>query len=168
MYCDKSIAFHGKNDLFKKAASSWSMDERDFMESPASYSVLCQAGLPLNSLYDRLANASESGRRRHSHVLAVIFNGILGAERVRNAGASVADDSHARSGTASLEAPPTDTLSLAETELVLLKGANQDSAKEKEQTTPEGMNAPSNVKRVWIKCQAWDACAIGSLPGFPV
>jgi ribosomal biogenesis protein LAS1 len=169
VHCDKSIAFHGKNDLSKKAASNWTKYERDFMESPTSYSVLCQAGLPLNSLCDRFANASEPGHRRHSHGLAVMFNGILGVGRVPNVGASAADDSHARGGTASSDAPPTNKLSLADMELVLSDGASQDSAKEKEQTSDsEAMNVSTNVKTVWTKCQAWDECAIGSLPGHPV
>jgi ribosomal biogenesis protein LAS1 len=169
VHFDTSITFHSKNNLSKKAASSWAMDEGDFMESPASYSVLCQAGLPLNSLCDRFADASESGHRRHSHALAVMFNGILGVERVPTAGMSAGDDSHARTDFALLEAPTTDNLSLAEMELVLSNGAGQDSAKEKGQTTETaGMNVPSNVKSVWTKCQSWDACAIGSLPGHPV
>lgn len=163
---------NGKTNLSKKSQSRWTRDERNFLESPAPVSVLVSYGLPLRSLRDRLAPADKSGIGQYSDALRVMLNGIIGDGAISKEGPAdtVTPGNPKIDATASLTA----TLSLDAMKRML---SNRDKDKEPgndggiqatEASTVSKQTAADEVETVWTKCQTWEECAIGSLPGYPV
>jgi ribosomal biogenesis protein LAS1 len=171
---DKSVALCGKQDLCQKCSVKWTKTERDFMESPAPYSVLSRAGLPLNSLCDRCLGAGQPGIKNGSHALGVIFSGILGGHKVSNFGVPISNDD------AQSQWPEEDTKETTTPSVLSLDDLGQMVACDANQEGAEGSTQASNavegetsvpskiVNSAWSRCTTWDACAIGSLPGRPV
>ncbi|KAL3800803.1 hypothetical protein HJC23_001640 [Cyclotella cryptica] len=111
-------------DLKKKGRRKWTFEEQFFMECPVPYLLLREAGIPLNSVCDRLMShvggvPKKQGEHQNDVVMELlsIFERILGKERIIfNVGYT----------------------SVAE-------AANCNA---------------------WTLCKSWDACAIGTMPGF--
>ena len=121
-------------------------------DSLASYAELRQAGLPLNSLCDRLEDIIDSDGGslplavgRFVKDLIELFITVLGNERCRNHGVDFSSN----------ESPSTSI---------------PNNTKDDKSQTDKSKNNDKNTKPVrkkprWIKCKTWDRCAIGSLPG---
>ena len=172
LHHDKSVASYGKQDLSKKSSAKWIKAERDFMESPAPYSVLSRVGLPLNSLCDRFLVAGKSCLTKSSHALGIMFSDILGDQKVSNFGISISNG-NARPPRPE-EATTTETTTPATLSLNEQTLTDRNDQKAAKVNSPcldaaEGEVSPFNaVKSAWSRCTTWDTCAIGSLPGRPV
>lgn len=161
-------------DLKKRGRKKWTTAQRLYMQSPLEYLYLHKTvGLPLNSVCDRLllyrqqlgdsfdatALSSKTITNTNSTTLAVVqlhqhIESVIGKkERIVFMG--LYDDD----------------------EVVGHAAVNDDGSNEtlissdKDKGSPPPLQAlPSTGTRTikpWTLCKGWDACAIGTLPGFP-
>lgn len=169
MHNDVSVALYRKQDLSKKSPLTWTKAEREFLESPAPYSVLAQAGLPLNSLCDRCIETSKADLPSGSHALSAILNDILGDQRASNHGIPIAEFPQEAEQLEATSATKPATLSLDEMEMMLNEDTNEVTGEESKpnmnSTQDETAVLSTNAKNRWTQCSDWDPCAIGSLPG---
>ncbi|KAL7518419.1 hypothetical protein ACHAWX_003246 [Stephanocyclus meneghinianus] len=121
-------------DLKKKGRRKWTYGEQYFMQKPVPYTLLRDAGMPLNSVCDRLMSHVEGAHKKKGGQnkdivmkLLFFFESVLGRERI-----------------ISFVSRP---------------------------SVPEATNSDANTglsdMKPWTLCKSWDACAIGTMPGFP-
>jgi ribosomal biogenesis protein LAS1 len=148
MHLDRSVALIGKAeaeneeiscpiDLKKKGRKKWSSEDQQFVQSPLSYKLLQSRAVPLNSVCDRL----------HTHIGGPF---------------DVPDD---QSNNAVMEL-------LVYFQRIL--GNDRMLHGISKQCHDESIKAPAADKddtqshvAPWTLCKSWDACAIGTMPGFP-
>jgi hypothetical protein len=169
------VCIYTKNDgrsshLNEKPELRWTDEEKAFMQSPAPLKTLKMARLPLNSLCDRCSVHLNDGDvdvslRGTTWELAALLNTILGSERIANCGLG-----RTRRGSfTSRGLPPTkdllpkvptakNNLSLNDMEAIL---ADDNAPQEQSQPSEQASGKPVS----WVLVDAWDDCAIGSLPG---
>jgi ribosomal biogenesis protein LAS1 len=145
-----------------------------------------QMHYPLNVLCDRCSLRSGHVRARHHAASLEVFDilvGILGQNRVKNCG--IQDCSlllsnpecaapetyklHFNLNTAndSMSGPSHGKmLSLAAMEAMLADGDKKGEEKV-DAAFGEKENRQYRPRSTWVRCVSWDACSIGSLPGFP-
>ena len=124
----------GSVDLKKKGRRKWTPLETHFMQSFLPYPLLCNIGVPLNSVCDRLLShlggepkISDKQSTDIVTELLLLYEAILGKERV-------------------------------------LFGISEPSIEDTDDTCDARTN---NDLKPWTLCKSWDACAIGTMPGFP-
>ena len=142
--------------------------------------------LPLNSLCDRCSDRNTGDGDVHcstSTRLAALFADILGTERTPCHGVALASgevsnkrtvdktQAQANGGTMSL-ATKSGSFSLEDMERLLDEShspteSNTVSVKEVERNGNCTV-APRKPRSTWIRCESWDPCTIGTLPGFPI
>jgi len=159
-----------KNDLSRKTRADYTDQEKEFLKSSVPLSTAKDALLPLNSLCDRLEEVKcTSQLRRFSAQIAAKLSTILGSERCRTHGinlneltANSDDRGPIQQTAASSVCPQAEKKQMTLDEMESILNMNDDPSRDQATTS-----RPSKRPR-WIKCKSWDACAIGSLPGYPV
>ena len=150
-------------NLRRKPLATYTEDETNFLESDAPWEALSQANLPLNSLCDRLEadnnnNKSNPKLCRFSRAVADRFNHVLGTNRIPHHGIDLEELARPLD-VRPLDNPETGdgtSMSLEQMEAML------ESDDREETTTSTQPKRPR-----WVRCKSWDACAIGTLPGYP-
>jgi hypothetical protein len=154
----------------------------------APLKTLNALGIPLNSLCDRCSGRSTSKENEELFAtrgrLATFFAELLGLARVQTPGVDLVDDeraleqgpieaSTATNGNKKTVAATSEVLSLDEIEK-LLDGPNGFLTKKPEQgcvdNSSYGEVHTTNLatRSAWVRCESWDPCSIGTLPGLPI
>ena len=163
--------------------------------TPAPLKVLRSVNYPLNSLCDRIIDCESSSKAQCSTTreLKELLLEILGTERceiiltqpnilpndptnkssdpVQSKTKTISDSVAIQQESAkSLDGP----LSLDEMEALLSSGASPQVAEQKVEECPaeedimeDGKSNLQSRPTAWTRCQSWEPCAIGAMPGFP-
>ena len=173
-------------DLKKKGRKKWTPVQLEYMQSPLDYSSLKEIGFPLNSVCDRLLchnNYVMSFNKGGGAVIELqkYLENIIGKERVLSMGlrirnetgksdiAPTMDKSNDTTNLVSKNFPVSDTsniLSLEDMEAMLDVDAGTEK---KDAITITGCVSTytHSPDKPWTLCKSWDACAIGTMPGYP-
>lgn len=187
--------FDDKTDLSRKLASKWSDAERSFMESRAPYAILEEI-FPMKSLFKRCTDQDTPALYSVNKTIADLLDSTIINDMDRSTILPSETDG-TTVGPAVTEEPSKVSknrqLSLAEMESLLSKHTvdqEQPIKTGSEASGPEGKSdsrlpdesdkavingenslLKSSCKRkvaTWVKCEDWEACAIGSIPGYAV
>jgi len=141
-----------------------------------------KVGYPLNALCDRCMGSTEhSGDNATSRRLAQLFEDILADDRVRcHEAASVASvflpekNASKPLASAACETNFSDKLTLDEMEAILEHEEDVNAGRKLRNTFsadregPTRAAAPPIARRAWVRCESWEPCAIGTIPGHPL
>jgi Las1-like len=118
---------------------------------------------PLNALCDR-CSLSRSEKVPASAVQSVqlLLSSLLGAERVSNFGVDVPTMQPNNDVPETFPNDNTERMSLEELELMLFAGSQPGKTLN---STNSNNAATKSVTPKWVRCTAWEPCAIGTLPG---
>jgi ribosomal biogenesis protein LAS1 len=153
-------SFKGSKNIRQRPREKWSLDLIEYMESPAPIDVLRDAKLPLYGLYKRCI---EEGNQE----LALIFNMVIcdGSEQSDNKMASkkrAMDE--LRTGPRESNDIDDAVMSLDDIEALMAETDSKQIPLANE--SGDQIESASKIS-AWAICEAWEPCAIGSIPGHP-
>lgn len=165
---DTSISVFKRVNLNKKDMSQWSKEERSFMESPAPYTSLRPFNLPLNSLYRRCQVGNEMSEIGGK--IICVFRDILEKSNVKSNNCHnkkqsdvTGEDTHRKSNITS-GMDESGVCAAISREINSTNDVERDTSSF--QSTDEDEKI-TNIDRVpWTFCETWEACSIGTLPGY--
>ena len=180
---DPHLGVKGKVDLTRKRIWKWTEVEKSFMADCAPFEALHRWQFPLNSLYQRCTSSpSASGGGKVTELVSLfkkaggdhifddnmeVTGGVKTHDDVNHEQASSSEQKAAEEKSSLSPHPKTGTtgMSLEQMEALL-----SDSDAEDNDTNGDrgALETPFNGKvTAWSQCKSWEACAIGTLPGYP-
>ena len=180
-------------DLKKRGRKKWNAAQLRYMQSPLDFPLLRDIGLSLNSASDRLLlviqQRSTNTRRKittskvmqlHQYLLDVIGEEdrilFMGISALRS-GSAVMESLKAHDEPLLLPvSSETNKMSLEDMEAMLGDGDRKDGggastythSLDKDNYGPTGLiEEKMHIVTPWTLCKSWDACAIGTISGYP-
>mmetsp|Transcript_470 Transcript_470/g.782 ORF Transcript_470/g.782 Transcript_470/m.782 type:complete len:648 (+) Transcript_470:165-2108(+) len=178
------LTFNGSRNMRQRPKEKWSQDLYDLMEKNAPLSVLKKAQLPLNSICDRCILEGRGDTSKH---IVTKVRSILGNDRVRGLFVDHKKEGNKRPREASVASSANDEKRVKRSEdegegeeiLSLEHFENMLSGDGEEEAIINGDDEVENdeadamkeipagdIIKPWSMCTSWDACEIGTIPGY--